>query len=319
MTQARSRLVCLDDTPYYHITTRCVRRAFLCGTDHYSGQCFEHRRDWIRDRLTHLESVFGIDIAAYAILSNHCHLVVRLQSVDSLDWSDEEVARRWNQLFRLPAFVEAWLVTKVDDAATKSYVKPLIQKWKTRLCDLGWFMRCLNEYIARRANAEDNCKGRFWEGRYHSQALLDEVALLTCMTYVDLNPIRAGTATTPEASDFTSIQQRLNNRKTINLLAFDPKQDDKSIPFAFVDYLQLVDWTGRVMVPNKQDSIPEHLPNILQRLGIDNKIWIPLMQGGYRKDFQRVVGPLEKIQKMCERLKQRWMCGARASTVLYPT
>jgi putative transposase len=296
-----------------------VRRAFLCGTDHYSGQCFEHRRDWIRDRLTHLESVFGIDVAAYAIMSNHCHLVVRLQSADSLDWSDEEVARRWKQLFRLPPFVEAWLVAKDADKAIESYVKPLIDEWKTRLCDLGWFIRCLNEYIARRANAEDHCKGRFWEGRYISQALLDEVALLTCMTYVDLNPIRAGMAATPESSDYTSIQQRVTHQKAVNLLAFDATQDDKSIPFSFVDYLQLVDWTGRDVLPNKRGAIPEQLPTILQRLGIDNQAWIKLMQGGYRKDFQRVVGPLEKIQKMCERLQQRWMCGIPANNVLYPT
>ena len=70
-------------------------------------------------------------------------------------------------------------------------------------------MAQLNEFIARAANKEDKVKGRFWEGRFKCQTLLDEAAIAACMVYVDLNPIRSGVATTPEGSEFTSIQERI--------------------------------------------------------------------------------------------------------------
>jgi len=73
----------------------------------------------------------------------------------------------------------------------------------------SWFIRTLNEHIARRPNAEDGVKGRFWEGRFKNQALLDGQALLAAMAYADLNPVRAGLAETPETLDYTSIQERV--------------------------------------------------------------------------------------------------------------
>ena len=240
MTIARSRLVCINDTPYYHVTTRCVRRAFLCGTDHYSGQCYEHRREWIRERISFLQSVFAIDIAAYAVMSNHCHIVRKLHATECVDWSDEEIIKRWENLFSIPTLIKLWQSEKSRTPAIADQAKQLIQCWKSRLCSLSWFMRCLNESIARRANAEDNCTGRFWEGRYKTQALLDERALLTCMAYVDLNPMRASIAEAPETSDYTSIQQRIENRpkeQRIKLIPFDPTNPDHCIPMDLHDYM----------------------------------------------------------------------------------
>ena len=80
MPKARYRQVSIDNIPYYHCISRCVRRAFLCGSEPVSGYDFEHRRQWIVDRIKLLCSVFAIDLCAYAILSNHYHIVVRIDS-----------------------------------------------------------------------------------------------------------------------------------------------------------------------------------------------------------------------------------------------
>ncbi|MCP3955670.1 MAG: transposase [Desulfobacterales bacterium] len=318
MPKPRNQLVSIIDTPYYHVISRCVRRAFLCGTDSYTGKCFEHRRAWIRDRIGQLESIFAIDIAAYAILHNHFHLTLRLSPESARDWTDQEVVERWARLFTLPSMVAQWQSGSRQINAEVKQVKEWIRLRKSRLCDLSWFMRCLNEPIARRANAEDGCTGRFWEGRFKSQALLDEQAVLTCMAYVDLNPIRAGMARTPETSDLTSIQQRILNRNGINLLPFNPGQHTAQpvISFALVDYFELLDWTGRAVLENKSGSIPEHLPRIIARLEIDPRTWVRTMNT-YGSSFQRVVGPIEKIQALCTRLGQSWLCGLNANRLLY--
>ncbi|NRB23691.1 transposase, partial [Shewanella sp.] len=209
MPTPRKALVSLEDTLYYHCVSRCVRKAFLCGVDHYTGQSYEHRRDWVESRLLELAAVFAIDICAYVVMSNHLHLVLRIDVELAKHWSDIEVVTQWQKLFKGDSLNHDFVKGEPLESYQQSIINKRVKEYRLRLMDISWFMRALNEPIARRANAEDKCTGRFWEGRFKSQALLDEAAVLACMAYVDLNPIRAKMAATPETSDFTSIKLRI--------------------------------------------------------------------------------------------------------------
>jgi putative transposase len=278
MTIARSRQISLQDTPYYHVVSRCVRRAFLCGEDTHSGQSYEHRRQWVVDKLSQLSRLFAIGICAYAVMSNHYHLVLKVEPDTAANWSEREVAERWAALFQWPLLVRRWYQGESLIKPEIAVVKQLIGEWRERLYSISWFVRLLNETLARQANLEDGCKGHFWEGRFKSQALLTESALLACMTYVDLNPVRAALADRPEQSDYTSIKQRLDNAPLAEalpplLLPFADKEKSGCLPYAFTDYLMLVDWTGRAIRADKRGHIPVHLAAIMERLGLDKSVW----------------------------------------------
>lgn len=174
-----------------------------------SGRNFDHRKRWLVERIKHLSATFAIDVCAYAVMSNHYHLVLHVDMARAESWSEDEIVERWTELFPTNGKLIETLRLNADTKVARQQLSQQIALWRERLQDISWFMRCLNESVARQANREDECTGRFWEGRFKSQALLDEKALVTCMAYVDLNPIRAGITDSLEASDFTSIQERL--------------------------------------------------------------------------------------------------------------
>ena len=194
----------------YHCINRCVRRSFLCGSDPVSGKNYEHRRQWMQDRIQFLAGQFGIDVLGFAVMSNHFHVVVRNRPDVIQSWSDTEVARRWWSLFPKRRDDHGNARAPTDFELQMISADPVrFAEIRERLSSVSWFMRCLVEPIARSANREDVCTGRFWEGRYKCQPILDESALAACLAYVDLNPIRARVAETPEASRFTSVYERI--------------------------------------------------------------------------------------------------------------
>ena len=94
MPRPRKHLISLDATPYYHCVSRCVRRAFLCGYDEFTKTSYEHRRLEIEERIHTLADIFAIDVAAYAVMSNHTHLALHINSTKVHSWSDNELGER---------------------------------------------------------------------------------------------------------------------------------------------------------------------------------------------------------------------------------
>ena len=295
MTTARKVLVNPEVTPLYHCISRCVRRAFLCG----EGSA--HRKQWIEERLQELVKIFAIDVGGFSLMDNHLHLLLRLDLARAKAWSPEEVVRRWLLLCPLkdrsgkPVVVTAaWITARAQESAW-------VEERRVRLVNLGWFMKSLKEPISRRANNEDKCTGFFWEGRYKSIAILDEASLLATCAYIDLNPVAAGLAATPETSAHTSMKSRLdhcaaqgqletlrggspyaskvNCEKGHWLLPIEDRRDQNGNGLAGLirgvslsGYLQLVDWSSRLIRPGKV-SLPDTVPDILTRLNIDADSW----------------------------------------------
>ena len=278
---------------------------FLCGVDEISGRNYEHRKAWIEQRMMQLASVFAIDVAAFAVMSNHYHLVVRVNPSKAEGWSMDEVLLQWTQLFAAPKLIQDYLddPQAFADSGSLIRIQELADLYRQRLMDMSWYMRVLNESIARYANQEDAVKGRFWEGRFKSQALLDERAVLAAMAYVDLNPVRANIARELLDSDFTSIQRRLQGvyhyaSKPQKLPGLVKKASDKEHAFAqpflerlekiptapllpfdatgltetgIHDYMAYVDFLGRAVHPNKSGAMDDALPPLMQRLGLDQR------------------------------------------------
>lgn len=285
MPRPRKSLVSLSDTPYYHCISRCVRRAFLCGRDKFSGRSYEHRRHWVEDRLLFLGSVFGINICAYAVMSNHTHVVLHVDKDRVQQWTTDEVLQRWHQLHKGTILTNRYLNTAeraTMSSAEITSVESAAAIYRQRLYDISWFMRLLNEPIARRANKEDNCTGRFWEGRFKSQALLGETALAACMAYVDLNPMRAGLAKSPKQSSYTSIKKRIkaaeNQKQPRRLSPFigqSSKRLSSGLPFLLKDYIQIVELTSRQYYATKGSRLPASISMLENStLAIEEWYWL---------------------------------------------
>lgn len=340
MTQARCTIIDPARPGAYHLVSRCVRRAFLCG------DTAEHRRQWLENGLRTHASAFAVDVLTFAIMSNHFHVVVRTAPQQAQTWSPREVVARWGIIFPKidPETGESgpWEPAEVDRCAQDP---TWVETRRARLASVSWFMRILKQRIARRANREDGVTGHFWEGRFTSVPLLDDAAVVSCMAYVDLNPIRASMATTPETSDHTGIQRRIDTRQvhhTAGAILAQAEQERAATGATTIDptliaraeqaradgpehklwiapartatnnqvtlddYLELVDHTGRLLKAGKRGQIPQHLKPILERLQIDVDSWLDVMLS-HGKFLGTAVGALVNLITEAGRRGIRWI------------
>ena len=326
MAIARRQLINIESTPYYHCTSRCVRRAFLCGQDHYTGHSYEHRRDWVESLLLKLGAAFCIDIVAYAVMSNHYHVILKVDTQRAASLTDNDIIDRWAMIYNPDGLMRAYRdgASLTDDE--RRDIKETLTGWRLTLCNISRFMGYVNERIARQANREDHCTGRFWEGRFHSQALLDEPALLQCMAYVDLNPVRAGICDTPEASDHTSIKHRIDQadkntptglmdfmvsnqqlKATPDALPGHDIHSMDTLPLTLTEYLHLLDWSARVLRDDKRGVMASATPDILDRLGHTTREWGCVLRP--RSSWRpRALGSVRALRSFSKSIGQKWVC-----------
>ena len=302
MTYPRAHLVDTENGGFYHCVSRCVRRAWLCGKDPISGHSYEHRKQWVESYLLRLANIFTVNLFGYAVMSNHYHVIVETLPDVAKALDDEEVARRWVQLS--PALDEVAAKNRVstilDDAAR-------IAELRERLGNLSWFMRYINEPIARRANKEDNCKGRFWEGRFESFVMLDEPAVICGLAYVDLNPIRAGITQSVERAPHTSIKRRIDH-ETVDCASL---ADLECLGMTLSTYRQLLEWTvavdrGSLVDPGKRTR------QLLDRFGHGTGEWLPQIMSNRLR--HRAYGSAENLRRYAKKLGQRWIKKGSSTT-----
>jgi hypothetical protein len=343
MAIPRSKYVTNREIGVYHCISRCVRRAFLCGQDAVTGKDFSHRKNWIVDRLRYLASIFAIEVCCYSVMENHSHEILRTRPDIVAIWSDQEVAAHWLMLCPQKCRKKGKLIPSLEEQIRAlASCSERIAVLRKRLSSVSWFMAKLNEHIARAANKEDRVKGRFWEGRFKCQVLLDEAAIAACMSYVDLNPIRAGIASTPEESDFTSIQERIRAWQkgqnasvpdiTISINAEIPKdvvavsnpndcwlcpiQSNAHrrgiLQMTEAEYFNLVDRSGRMIRSDKRGSMDPKLAPILIRIGAIPETWSETVSS-FESIFRLAAGHPENLRNFANQIGSHWLMGVRTA------
>jgi len=328
MTQARSTLIPPGHAVFVHVTTRCVRRAWLFGHDRFSDRRYDHRCGLIESRVRELAEVFAVGVYAFAWMSNHFHLALAVRPDAVRSWSDEEVVDRWQRIYRSKC------EKSNAERCAQMLADPLrMLQIRERLASLSWFMKCLNEHVSRIANADGAFVGivraRLSSDTSPSGAYgtsLGRVCLSRqcreCRAahvtgkrpYVDLNPIRAGIACNLMGSRNTSIRRRCK------AVAGNPDLAGELVlpiwgvaattmpPITVAEYIELVDDTGRQVRKDKRGAISADEPRALKKLSLSPDHWTWQVKG-VGSGYWRVVGTVEAIEEKVIAMQQQFLRG----------
>jgi len=271
--------------------------------------------------------IFSVSIYAYAVMDNHYHIVLYLDPIPPQNWRAEEIAEKW--LLAYPGQYSNPKFAKQRELKKQAIIadKEKLEKYRKRLGSLSWFMGRLNEPLAKQSNQEEDCTGRFWEGRYSSQALLDEAAVFSCMAYIDLNPIRAGIAEKVEESQYTAINKRVEQLKEVDPIDVQKELDasmtaithhikSKQLLISLKDYIELVEYAAKSIKYPSKSAIPAHVKSTLSSLNLQPNHWLKQVES-FSEHYCHVVGPIEKMRERAAQLKKRCLKGASAAKLLY--
>ena len=329
MAVARRNIVDSETPGFYHCTNRCVRRAFLCGKDKKTGIDYSDRKGWLEKRFVELCDIFSVDIYAYAVMDNHYHIVLYLDPLAPQKWSDKDVAEKW--LLAYPGKLGKSKFALQRELKKQAIMgdKAKLKIYRKRLGKLSWFMGRINEPLAKKSNEEDDCTGAFWESRYTSQALLDEASVLSCMCYVDLNPVRAKITKKLETSNHTAIKKRIekverikaNNctvdlNQTIEAVAGNLKSQRMTLSTR--DYFYLLEWTGKSIIHPNKASVPANIKSIIEGLNLQQTHWLKQIEN-FNQHYCHVVGSVELIREKAKAMSKRCLRGISSAKQLFVT
>ena len=253
-------------------------------------------------------------------MSNHVHVVLSVNKSVALAWPVDTVLRQWHKMHKGTLLTQKYLKGELLSDSELDTVKVTAEVYRKRLFDISWFMRNLNEFIARKANEEDNCTGRFWEGRFRSQALLTEKALLSCMAYVDLNPIRAKVATNIQNSYHTSIHTRvvsnaLNKKPIKGLMPFKSQRISKQhqcLNFTLNNYCELLNNSIELLLDGSAQAAKQENCGNVNLIGLGEGQWIKVIND-FENVFSFAAGDKASMEKFKERTNRKRMAKQKSA------